>query len=226
MSSASAIRLLDCPSSPATRPTINIVAFSTSAIPLLRFGFGGFVGMAAGHGGLFLRLAWQEWLKQRISRRPSGFGCFDGKPHFVGLFANLKRQKCTARPLLAYHLLHALHGLRVIPKLQGQIGALVASQSIACQFSDPRETVAEIAFDQRTGDWLIFRRCAFHPRSPFQPPSPPGNHTPDGFHYPKRPRTLKKTVQRSEGACACKGQNEPAAAMLQRIEHQHGRDSE
>jgi hypothetical protein len=56
----------------------------------------------------------------------------DGKPHFIGLFAHLERQKCTACPLFAYHLLDALRGFTRIPKLQREIGALVASQSIVC----------------------------------------------------------------------------------------------
>jgi hypothetical protein len=122
--------------------------------------------------------------------------------------------------------LDAVHGLTGIPKLQREIGALVASQSIACQLSDPCKTVA--------GNRLrsVYRRSAGFPSQcfsspiPFQPPSAAGNHTPDGFHYPKGPRTLKKTVQRSEGARASKRENEPMAAMLQRVKYQHDRDSE
>jgi hypothetical protein len=75
--------------------------------------------------------------------------------------------------------------------LPSEIDALVASQSIACHLSDPSETVAEIAFEQRAGDWLVFPSQCLSSPIPFQPPSPAGNHTPDSFDLPLLPEPIK-----------------------------------
>ena len=60
----------------------------------------------------------------------------------------------------------------------------------------------------------------------FLPPSPGRHNRPDGFHQPKRPRSLKKSVNRSQRARHGKQQDEPRAALLKRVTHQHGRHRE
>ncbi len=57
----------------------------------------------------------------------------------------------------------------------------------------------------------------------FLPPSPARHNRPDGFHQPKRPRSLKKSVNRPQRACHGEQQDEPRAALLKRVTHQHGR---
>ena len=50
------------------------------------------------------------------------------------------------------------------------------------------------------------------------------NQGPYGFDNPERPCALKEAIDRSEDTGAGEGKNEPAIAMLQRIEQEHERD--
>src|ERR1700720_4452920 len=50
------------------------------------------------------------------------------------------------------------------------------------------------------------------------------NQGPNRLHHPERPRTLGEAVDRCQYAGAGEGQDEPTAAMFQRVENKHGRD--
>jgi len=60
----------------------------------------------------------------------------------------------------------------------------------------------------------------------FLPPSPGRHNRPDGFHQPKRPCSLKESVNRPQRARHGEQQDEPRAALLERVTHQHGRHRE
>jgi len=59
-----------------------------------------------------------------------------------------------------------------------------------------------------------------------KPPSPHSHEGPDRLHQAERPSPLKEPVNRRQGASCCERQDEPPAAILQRIADQHGRDGE
>src|ERR1700722_15080584 len=56
------------------------------------------------------------------------------------------------------------------------------------------------------------------------PPTIDGDASPYRLHQAERPRALQKAVDRAQRAGRGEGENEPRAAILQRIEDQHGGD--
>src|SRR6266481_1456012 len=105
------------------------------------------------------------------------------------MLVHLERQEAATRLLFEHHFSHAAGGLRGEPKVQDKIIAVVAPQSVACQRSNPSETIFEILCGQRAGDWWIMCR---HVRLPllFQPPTADSDQGPNRFHKPERPSSL------------------------------------
>jgi len=54
-----------------------------------------------------------------------------------------------------------------------------------------------------------------------KPPSPGSHDGPDCFNKPKRPGTLKESVNRAQRAGAGKGEDEPGATLFQRVADKH-----
>ena len=59
-----------------------------------------------------------------------------------------------------------------------------------------------------------------------QPPAPHCYHCPDSLNQSEGPRSLKKTVYRTEHARYGECQDEPSISILQGIEHDHGAHGE
>ena len=57
-------------------------------------------------------------------------------------------------------------------------------------------------------------------------PAAEGDDGPDDFDEAEGPRTLEKTVEGAEGAGEGKGQDEPRAAVFERVEDHAGGDGE
>jgi hypothetical protein len=74
------------------------------------------------------------------------------------MLVHLERQEAATHLLFEHQLSHAAGGLRGVPKVQDKIIAAVAPQSVACQRSNPSETILEILCGQRAGDWWIMCR--------------------------------------------------------------------
>jgi hypothetical protein len=53
-----------------------------------------------------------------------------------------------------------------------------------------------------------------------------GDARPYRLYDPERPRTLQESISRPERAGCCESQNAKWAAILQRVEDQHGSDGE
>src|SRR5207244_12628013 len=71
---------------------------------------------------------------------------------------HLERQEAATHLLFEHQLSHAAGGLRGIPKVQDKIIAAVTPRSVACQRSNPSETILEILCGQRTRDcWIMCR---------------------------------------------------------------------
>ena len=49
-----------------------------------------------------------------------------------------------------------------------------------------------------------------------------GDEGPKSLHQPERPRTLEEAVDRRQGAGSGKAQDEPVAAILERVAGHHG----
>jgi len=61
---------------------------------------------------------------------------------------------------------------------------------------------------------------------PPRPPSPRRYSRPDRLYDAERPCALQKAIDRAERAGTGERQNEPGAAVFQRVEDQHGGDGE
>ena len=74
---------------------------------------------------------------------------------------------------------------------------------------------------QRAAGFCVLPRAATARSSPPDIPAPQRDAGPDRLDQPERPGALQKSVSRPERACAGKGEDEPMAALLQRVGHQH-----
>src|SRR5216684_1044523 len=58
-------------------------------------------------------------------------------------------------------------------------------------------------------------------RAPPETPAPQRDESPDRLDQPERPGALQKPIDRTQRAGHGKSQDEPMAALLQRVSHQH-----
>jgi len=76
------------------------------------------------------------------------------------MLVHLERQEAATHLLFEHQLSHGLAASGAIPKVQDKIIAAVAPQSVACQRSNPSETILEILCGQRSGDrWIMCRHA-------------------------------------------------------------------
>ena len=66
----------------------------------------------------------------------------------------------------------------------------------------------------------------FWENASFHPPTPERDDGPDGLYESKRPSSLKEPVRGSQDARASERQDEPMAAVLERVGDEHRRDGE